>query len=225
VTSRSDGRTNFSLDPRAEKVVQDALNRVSTNKTTLIIAHKLATVKKADNIAVMSHGEVVEQGTHSELIARGGQYAAMVTSQNLGDEEGEAKLDADSDEDEDVATSHAQRLALRRTKTETASVGENKELKHLVSETLNHSLLRSILIMCREQKDQYLYFFISFIASLIAGGIYPAQAIIFSRLINVFTILDGSGQSEANFWALMFFVLAIAGFIGTWSMFVEWSIS
>jgi ATP-binding cassette subfamily B (MDR/TAP) protein 1 len=58
-----------ALDPRAEKVVQSALNRVSKNKTTLIIAHKLATVMAADNIIVMKDGLIFEQGTHHELQA------------------------------------------------------------------------------------------------------------------------------------------------------------
>lgn len=68
-----------ALDPRAEKVVQSALNRVSINKTTLIIAHKLATVMAADNIVVMKDGQIYEQGTHHELIESDGLYAAIVT--------------------------------------------------------------------------------------------------------------------------------------------------
>ena len=63
-----------ALDPRAEKVVQDALDRVSKDKTTLVIAHKLATIMSADNIAVMNSGKVVEQGTHHELLECDGLY-------------------------------------------------------------------------------------------------------------------------------------------------------
>jgi subfamily B ATP-binding cassette protein MsbA len=47
------------------------------NRTTLIIAHRLSTIEKADQIVVMEHGQVLEQGTHSELLARGGHYAAL----------------------------------------------------------------------------------------------------------------------------------------------------
>lgn len=76
--------TNDNVDPRAEGLVQNALDRVSVDKTTLVIAHKLATVRTADNIVVMSYGRVMEQGTHQELIEKDGQYAALVRAQDLG---------------------------------------------------------------------------------------------------------------------------------------------
>ena len=64
--------------------MQIALDRVSIDKTTLVIAHKLATVRTADNIVVMSYGRVMEQGTHQALIDKDGQYAALVRAQDLG---------------------------------------------------------------------------------------------------------------------------------------------
>jgi ATP-binding cassette subfamily B (MDR/TAP) protein 1 len=60
------------LDPTAERIVQQALDRVSVNRTTLAIAYKLAKVKNADNIAVISDGNVLEQGTHNELLLSNG---------------------------------------------------------------------------------------------------------------------------------------------------------
>jgi ATP-binding cassette subfamily B (MDR/TAP) protein 1 len=54
--------------------VQQALDRVSRNRTTLVIAHKLSTIKNADSIAVMADGVVVEQGTHDELLRLDGAY-------------------------------------------------------------------------------------------------------------------------------------------------------
>jgi ATP-binding cassette subfamily B (MDR/TAP) protein 1 len=63
-----------ALDPKAEKIVQQALDRVSRNRTTLVIAHKLSTIKNADSIAVMAGGVVVEQGTHDELLRLDGAY-------------------------------------------------------------------------------------------------------------------------------------------------------
>jgi ATP-binding cassette subfamily B (MDR/TAP) protein 1 len=63
-----------ALDPNAEKIVQQALNRVSRDRTTIIIAHKLSTIRDADNIAVIADGVVIEQGTHNVLLDRDGAY-------------------------------------------------------------------------------------------------------------------------------------------------------
>jgi ATP-binding cassette subfamily B (MDR/TAP) protein 1 len=57
-----------ALDPKAEKIVQQALDRVSKDRTTIVIAHKLSTIRTVDNIVVMSDGAVVEQGTHQDLL-------------------------------------------------------------------------------------------------------------------------------------------------------------
>lgn len=57
-----------ALDPKAEKIVQQALDRVSKDRTTIVIAHKLSTIRTANSIAVISDGEVVEQGSHDELL-------------------------------------------------------------------------------------------------------------------------------------------------------------
>jgi ATP-binding cassette subfamily B protein len=70
-----------ALDTHTEKEIQRSLREVSADHTTLIIAHRLSTVIHADEILVLEAGRVVERGRHAELLARGGQYAAMWTRQ------------------------------------------------------------------------------------------------------------------------------------------------
>jgi ATP-binding cassette, subfamily B, bacterial MsbA len=66
-----------SLDSEAERQVQEALERLIEHRTTLVIAHRLSTVRRADRIVVLAHGRIVEEGTHSELIAMGREYSRL----------------------------------------------------------------------------------------------------------------------------------------------------
>jgi ATP-binding cassette, subfamily B, heavy metal transporter len=70
-----------ALDSHTEKEIQDALDRVARDRTTLVIAHRLSTIVHADNILVLEKGRLVEQGTHAELIAKGGLYESLWTRQ------------------------------------------------------------------------------------------------------------------------------------------------
>ena len=87
-----------ALDSHTEMDIQDALERVARNRTTLVIAHRLSTVVHADNILVLDHGEIVEQGTHMELLSRGGLYASLWARQREA-EEARERLAQTSDAD------------------------------------------------------------------------------------------------------------------------------
>ncbi len=73
-----------ALDAQSERALQEALERARRGRTTLVIAHRLATVQRADRIVVMDQGRVVDSGTHAELMARDGLYAGLVALQFLG---------------------------------------------------------------------------------------------------------------------------------------------
>lgn len=72
-----------ALDTESEQLVQQALEKMMENRTSLVIAHRLSTIQNADNIVVLRKGEIVEQGKHEELMAHKGEYFKLVTMQNL----------------------------------------------------------------------------------------------------------------------------------------------
>lgn len=215
-----------ALDPRAEKTVQDALNHVSRSKgmTTLIIAHKLTTIMAADSIAVMSSGRVVEQGSHSELLKLDGLYAAMVRAQDLGTTNGD---DTDSFASHPASTqdlpehrpdTQLQRIDSAALKTQQTSFDD------LSAGTVGYSLLKCCSIMIRENRALCPWYLVLFVAYIMVGGTYPAQAVLFARLINVFTLPAAEGKKQADFYALMFFVVALANLVGYFSIGISTNI-
>ena len=71
-----------SVDTATEKLIQEALERLMAHRTSFVIAHRLSTIRNADQILVMRHGEIVERGTHEELLEQNGLYAKLSRIQN-----------------------------------------------------------------------------------------------------------------------------------------------
>jgi ATP-binding cassette, subfamily B (MDR/TAP), member 1 len=155
---------------------------------------------------VISEGKTVEQGTHQELIDLKGRYSALVLAQDLGGKQVRTSHTPESSDDPDDEKAV---FAVARTKTDPGA-GKGEASQYDALETMNYSLLKCIAIMFAEQKALYPMLCIAVFSCVVGGGVYPAQAIIFSRVIDVFKLEGSEATSKANFWTLMFFVIALA---------------
>lgn len=72
-----------ALDTESERLVQDALEKMMQNRTSIVIAHRLSTIQNANTIVVLQKGEIVEQGSHTQLMEKDGVYKKLVTMQSF----------------------------------------------------------------------------------------------------------------------------------------------
>lgn len=151
-----------ALDPKAEAIVQEALDNVSAERTTLIIAHKLSTVRKAHNIAVMAKGAVIEQGTHEDLLRSNGAYSRLVNAQNLNQEQDQ---DEPEKNDSDAA---GEGKPLDRAMT-TTSEGPVDEVPKDIKPSMGYGLFKIIWIFVSNNPQLWWRFAIMGSAAALAG--------------------------------------------------------
>ncbi|KAL3441309.1 ATP-binding cassette multidrug transport protein [Aspergillus insuetus] len=193
-----------ALDPRAEKIVQEALDNVSASRTTIVIAHKLSTIKKADQIVVLSKGQIIEKGTHEELDLAGGTYHRLIKAQDLGKvTTGGGARPQEEDSVEEVPVTN-----MPSAKAESARDTSALELE--TDSIGSQSLLSCIAILVKERRELWIEFVIVVIACIVGGGSYPVLAFVFARSLDAFQNADTAEMiDQGEFFALMFFVLAL----------------
>lgn len=200
-----------ALDPKAEKIVQKALDSVSKNRTTIVIAHKLSTIKNADNIVVMAQGSVIEQGTHNELLDKKGAYASLVAAQDLGKADGAEEAVENNDDDDDDDDDDGGKPTLVHTLTQTSVHGQ--ATMKTGEDGIKYNLVSCIFIVFWEYRRLWPYFLILLTASVMGGATYPAQAILFARIATTFEITGAEAIERGDFYSLMFFIVAIGNLI------------
>ncbi|KAL6895481.1 P-loop containing nucleoside triphosphate hydrolase protein [Trichoderma longibrachiatum] len=203
-----------ALDPHAEGIVQQALDRASEGRTTIVIAHKLATIRKADNIVVMKKGKIVEQGTHTGLMKQDGIYAQLVRIQDLSVSKNDSDSESDDHED-DTSTENPADLAdtLSRYATGDQVRLEQQKERDNYENYQKKGLLSVIWRLVVEHPELKWPYIFTVLGCLGAAGGFPGQAILLSSVVDVFTLSDSEMTKKGDFYAAMFIVLAVGCFI------------
>jgi ATP-binding cassette subfamily B (MDR/TAP) protein 1 len=166
-----------AIDVRTERIVQEALDRVSANRTTIVIAHRLSTIRKADKIIVLRKGQVMEQGTHYELLENEeGIYYGLVRAQAIAmTAEHESQ---DEEYDDNVVPVDDERPELVKTKSNKSGLGPAQEhdgimtKDGLVAGYQYVGFLRAFGTLLGEQKIFWPYYVVVVAACCAAGGMY-----------------------------------------------------
>ena len=158
-----------ALDPHAEKIVQKALNNVGKSRTTVVIAHRLSTIRNADNIIVMSKGEIIEQGTHDELVKKeGGSYAKLVASQDLGGDDG-GFTNEKAGETDTPNMSDETEVSETEAQPSTPEPNEEDDIEAVIDKSVSHGLFAGMFIVLREQTRLRIPTFVTIICAMMAG--------------------------------------------------------
>uniref|UniRef100_G3P3W3 ATP-binding cassette sub-family B member 5 n=1 Tax=Gasterosteus aculeatus aculeatus TaxID=481459 RepID=G3P3W3_GASAC len=220
-----------ALDSESETIVQAALDKVRQGRTTIIVAHRLSTIRNADVIAGFQQGQVVELGTHSKLMEEKGVYHTLVSMQvdthgNISHYLGEeAEWEHSADKKGPLARTLSQSSLHRRKSTRgtsfTASEGEKEgkeKLKDCVTEEVSCAET-SLNVLLYLNRNEWPYILVGTICAIINGAMQPLFAIIFSKIITVFAEPDPEIiRQRSSFFSLMFVVIGAVTFI---TMFLQ----
>ncbi|KZT56320.1 P-loop containing nucleoside triphosphate hydrolase protein [Calocera cornea HHB12733] len=223
-----------ALDTQSEGIVQNALDKASLGRTTITIAHRLSTIRDADQIYVMGDGQVLEHGTHNELLSNeNGAYARLVNAQKLRE-----RQTTDADNDDDALTTGEKRSAGALMTDAEAKEAAAAEIplqrtgtgRSVGSEIMEKRRQQGLLPEQQEDRDYgFVYLFkrmgllnrealklygFGTIFAICTGMVYPAFGIVYGITIQSFASYTGEGLRNAgNRNALWFFLIAVAASI------------
>jgi ATP-binding cassette, subfamily B (MDR/TAP), member 1 len=217
-----------ALDTKSEGVVQAALDNAAQGRTTIVIAHRLSTIKNVDNIVVMSHGTIIEQGKHNDLLDKKGAYFNLVEAQRIAaaqkqqidtTEEVEAipelsKTISKKSADGVVYTEDPDDLdPAKLVRTHTAKSQSSLAMQHNQDEKQQeYSLWELIKVVWKYNRKEWYIAAIGLVGSAISGAGQPVQSVFFAKSISALSLPPseyGTLRSQINFWSGMYFMLAI----------------
>ncbi|KAM5203435.1 ATP-dependent translocase ABCB1 [Hipposideros larvatus] len=208
-----------ALDTESEAVVQAALDKARKGRTTIVVAHRLSTVRNADVIAGFDNGVIVEKGNHDELMREKGIYFKLVTMQTRGNEiefenvNGETKNEMDALE---MSPKESGSSLIRRSTRKSIQAAQGQERKLSTKEALDENVPPvSFWRILKLNITEWPYFVVGIFCAIINGGLQPAFSVIFSKIIGIFVRDDDpeTKRQNSNTFSLLFLILGIISFI------------
>ncbi|KAK4419593.1 ABC transporter B family member 11 [Sesamum alatum] len=209
-----------ALDAESERTVQEALDRVMISRTTIVVAHRLSTVKNADSIAVVHQGKIIEKGSHSELTRNPyGAYSQLIQLQEFNKE----PVSAGSDK---VAT---ERISSLRSISQGSS-GTGNSSRHsfttsaglptaanVTPPSLQHNVEHKVSLyrLACLNKPETPELVLGSLAAMVNGAILPLLGLLLSSMIKAFYEPPHKLRNDSKFWACMFVVLGMASLLAT----------
>ncbi|EYU27079.1 hypothetical protein ABFS82_02G122300 [Erythranthe guttata] len=209
-----------ALDADSERIVQEALEKVMVNRTTVIVAHRLSTIRNANMIAVLHRGKIVEKGTHFELLKDNqGVYSNLIHSQ-------ETHEDVDNKQNTTMNFGRVSSQIISSTRSLSSgslhsisshSMPVSKSALAIENvdapETSKGHPEVSIYRLARLNKAEAPVLIVGTIFAIIAGAILPVFGLLFSGVIKSFYELPHKLKKESEFWALMLVILGVVSLI------------
>uniref|UniRef100_A0A8C2XT47 ATP binding cassette subfamily B member 1 n=1 Tax=Cyclopterus lumpus TaxID=8103 RepID=A0A8C2XT47_CYCLU len=235
-----------ALDAESETIVQDALDKVRQGRTTIIVAHRLSTIRSVDVIAGFKQGEVVELGTHSQLMKEQGIYHTLVTMQvdthkhmthqvvgielkgnftfqNVEESE-ETALEHSVDKNSPLAKTRSQSSVHNRKSTRSTSFASSEEEKEEKQKLKDYGIDEvscgpTSLGFEQHRLCRWPYILVGTICAIFNGAMQPLFAVIFSKIITIFAEPDPNViRQKSEFFSMMFIVIGVITFV---AMFLQ----
>ncbi|XP_058534063.1 ATP-binding cassette sub-family B member 5 [Ochotona princeps] len=195
-----------ALDTESESVVQAALEKASKGRTTIVVAHRLSTVRSADTIVALRDGMVVESGTHGDLMAKKGLYYSLAMSQDIEEADDEMESRPSSTE---INASSAPLCPTQSIKPDVTGRSE-ESTQHKQTSLPEVSLFKIFKL----NKPEWHLVVLGTVASVLNGTVHPIFSIIFAKIITLFEHDDQSAlKRDAELYSLIFVVLGGVCFV------------
>lgn len=221
-----------SLDSASEQRIQTAIESIAKGRTVVAIAHRLSTIKRADNIIVMNNGEILEQGTHLDLMALNGSYAGMVRLQNVEHKQDYASsITSTIKSDADLIHSEKDSLEGKALAAEKSPTKEADDTVEVASQAESATELDPskpawtvIKSLARMVRPNILWLLVAVFAAVIVGATFSASALIFGHTISGVNPCNEKSKiiHSGELFSGMFFMLAVVELLanfGSWSGF------